>query len=185
MIKLVSDLHLCHDRDFCYASRGFTSIEEMNESIVDNWNSVVTDEDDVYVLGDVMLNDNDKGMYYLRKLKGKIHIIIGNHDTDTRLKLYESLPNVEVVGYATIIKYKKYRFYLSHYPTLTSNYTDGEGLHGKIINLCGHTHTTDRFLDMDKGMIYHVELDAHNNTPVDIEDIIRDLREYIRGRNNE
>ena len=56
-IYFTSDLHLCHDRGFIYEPRGFNSIEEMNNAIVENWNSIVTNEDNVFILGDLMLND--------------------------------------------------------------------------------------------------------------------------------
>ena len=61
-IFVTSDLHFCHDRDFLYEPRGFKSVHEMNEAIVKNWNSIIQPEDDVYVLGDLMLNDNDRGL---------------------------------------------------------------------------------------------------------------------------
>lgn len=49
-----------------------------------------------------------------------------------------------------------------------------------MINLCGHAHTTNPFADMDKGLIYHVELDAHGCYPISIDDIIEDIKEiYI------
>ena len=52
----------------------------------------------------------------------------------------------------------------------------------KLINLCGHTHTDNKFKDMDKGLIYHVELDAHNNKPVLLDDIIDDLKNYTKEK---
>ena len=52
MIWLCSDWHFCHDRGFVYEPRGFNSIEEMNETIVNKHNSIVLPEDDVYILGD-------------------------------------------------------------------------------------------------------------------------------------
>ena len=67
-IYFTSDTHFCHNKDFCYEPRGFKTIEEMNEKIFNNWNSIVTDEDDVYHLGDIMLNDDIQGMMYLENL---------------------------------------------------------------------------------------------------------------------
>ena len=73
-IWLASDTHFCHDRAFVYEPRGFSCIGDMNEAIVERWNSVVKPGDIVYHLGDVMLNDNDKGKVIilgLRALEGK------------------------------------------------------------------------------------------------------------------
>ena len=60
-IYLTSDLHFCHNREFLYKPRGFDSVWDMNKVIVESWNKVVGADDDVYVLGDLMLNDNDEG----------------------------------------------------------------------------------------------------------------------------
>ena len=86
----------------------------------------------------------------------------------------------DVIGYAHVLNYKGYIFYLSHYPTLTANGDDHKPLERRVINLCGHVHTPNKFLDMDKGLIYHVELDAHDNKPILLDDIIEDIKEYIK-----
>ena len=178
MIYITSDLHFNHDRFFLYVPRGFKSVDEMNKYIVNRWNDTITDEDDVYILGDLMLNDNDTGMELLRSLNGKLHIIYGNHDTPTRQALYNELENVVEACYATTFKYKNYNFYLSHYPTLCSNYDIDKPLKARVISLCGHTHTEDKFADMDKGLIYHCEMDAHDCCPVPLDDIIWDIKDY-------
>ena len=177
-VWFVSDLHFCHDKPFLYEPRGFSSIEEMNEQIIKNINEVVDGEDDLYILGDCFLNDNEKGMECMRRLPGRKHIIWGNHDTDARQKLM--LQEFDCAGYASMLKYKGYHFYLSHYPTITSNLDIDKPLNRRTISLCGHVHTQDKFLDMDKGLIYHVELDAHNNYPVLIDDVIEDIKHYTR-----
>lgn len=175
-IFITSDLHFFHNQSFIYEPRGFNNVYDMSEAIIKNWNSVISLDDDVYVLGDLMLNDNTNGIRYIKYLNGKIHIILGNHDTDTRIELYKDCYNVVEIVCAKRLKYRKYNFYLSHYPTLTANYDDGKDLWAKTINLCGHTHTQDPFVDWDKGIIYHCELDAHNNTPILLDDIINDIQ---------
>lgn len=158
-----------------FQPRGFSDIETHNKTIVENWNNLITDEDDVYLLGDLMLNNNEAGMNLLSQLNGKLHIIIGNHDTDERVKLYRTLPNVvEEPKYANVIKYGKYKFYLSHYPTFTSS-LEKEHLSNCLINLYGHTHQQTNFYN-DIPFMYHVGLDSHNNTPVSIEQIIEDCK---------
>ena len=104
-----SDLHLGHNRSFIYAPRGFNSIEEMNEAIIERWNSVVGADDDVYVLGDLMLGDNEKGLDCIERLNGKLHIVLGNHDTNVREMKYRYFArNVVEVAPAIRLKYHKY-----------------------------------------------------------------------------
>ena len=83
-IFVTSDLHFGHDREFVWKVRGFNSVMEMNEEYVKRWNRLVTNEDDVYVLGDLMLGNNNVGIHYLNQLNGNIHVVLGNHDTPTR-----------------------------------------------------------------------------------------------------
>lgn len=76
MIYLTSDTHFCHNKDFLYKPRGFNSIQEHDEQIIKNWNEIITDEDEIYILGDLILNDNEYGLKCLKQLKGKIHVIL-------------------------------------------------------------------------------------------------------------
>ena len=121
-------------------------------------------------------------MYLLKQLNGTLHLIRGNHDTDERIKQYVKCHNVweMVVPCADVIKYNGYQFYLSHYPTLCENHNEHKPLKNQVINLCGHLHTKNRFEDIDKGLIYHCELDVHNITPVCIDDIIDDIVNYTQ-----
>lgn len=84
---------------------------------------------------------------------------------------------MEDMGLAQIYKYnKKIKFLLSHYPTMVGNHD-----RNFYYNLSGHTHSTDPFQYIQYG-IYNVSMDAHNCTPISIEDIIKDIMRY---RNNE
>lgn len=183
MIFITSDLHFCHDREFLYGPRGFKTVAEMNAAIVANWNAVVGKNDEVYVLGDLMLNDNVEGARLIYQLNGRIHVIRGNHDTDERLRLYGKMPNIVSVSACEWVKYNGYSFVLTHFPTITTN-GGARHLKREYINLCGHTHTPDRWVDWNKGRIYHCDLDAHNNTPVSLDAIIEDLENKVGGENN-
>lgn len=174
-----SDTHFCHDRAFLYEPRGFKSVQEMNEAIVERWNSVVAPDDEVYLLGDVMLNDNEAGMEYLKKLNGKISIMRGNHDTNSRIKLYGSADNVIDWGlYAQVVNINGYNFYISHYPTMTSNLDNDAPLKRHVINLYGHTHQKDNFYQ-DIPFMYHVGMDSHDCYPVEITQIIEDIKAKV------
>lgn len=51
MNYFISDLHLGHKNVLKFDNRPFINIEEHDKTIIDNWNSKVNDNDDVYVLG--------------------------------------------------------------------------------------------------------------------------------------
>lgn len=178
-VWVTSDWHFGHNKDFLFGSRGFANIEEMSKQIIKNYNEVVSYNDDIFFLGDAMLNDNDFGMSCIRQLKGNIHMILGNHDTAVRENLYADLYNVVEVCYARPLRYKGYNFWLSHYPSLCGNHDEDKPLNRRVISLCGHTHTEDKWIDWNKGLIYHCEVDAHNLYPVEIDQILEDIKRHI------
>lgn len=158
----------------------------MNEAIIERHNAVVRPEDLVYCLGDACLGGGTSealaaNKALIERLNGNIIMLRGNHDTESRVTMYQQCKNVTEVGkWADVIKYKGYSFYLSHHPTLTANLDKSPYLKMHLINLCGHRHTNNRFEDMINGnVIYHVELDAHNNFPVEINQIIDDLKIFL------
>ena len=176
-IFITSDTHINHAREFIYKARGFDSVEAMNEAIVERWNSVVGPDDEVYHLGNVMLGDSVSALEYVKRLNGTIHIILGNHDTDTRINLYYSLPNVAEVALAAKLKYKKHHFFMTHYPCLTGN-LEKESLTQMTLNLYGHTHQKSNFY-MDMPYMYHVGMDSHDCTPVLLDDIIQEMHQKV------
>ena len=185
-IFVTSDTHFGHDREFVWGPRGFSSIEEHDAAIIANWNSVVGLDDIVYHLGDVMLKDNEHGMNCLRQLNGTIYIVPGNHDTATRLKLYDTLENVHVLTSnipglktgAIYLKHNKYNLYLSHHPTMTSNLEKAPHLGLHLINLYGHTHQQKPFYS-DIPYMFHVGMDSNNCTPVLLDDAIQMMRDEV------
>ena len=128
----------------------------------------------------MMGNDYDLAQEKLRQLNGTLVILNGNHESDRKLAAYKKLPNVCLAGWAIKIRSGKWHFYLSHFPTLTSNYYDDDSkpIKNHLISLCGHCHYQNRFKDMNKGLIYHVELDAHKCFPISIDDIKEDIRSF-------
>ena len=177
-IYLTSDLHLGHDREFIWKARGFNSIQQMNETIVETWNRTVDDDDDIYILGDVMLGSPDN-IHYVERLRGRIHIVLGNHDTAKREEMYRNLPNVvEVAEVGIRLKYKKHHFILTHYPMLTGN-LEKESLKQMSLNLYGHTHQLSNFYN-DMPFLYNVGVDSHDCYPVLLDDIIEEMYAKVK-----
>lgn len=178
-IYFTSDLHIGHNRGFMYEPRGFDNIYDHDQTLIKNWNAIITDEDEVYILGDIMLNDNEYGCKIFNQLCGIKHIILGNHDTDTRIELYKNLRGVvEILDAKRNFKYGKYHFALSHEPWFTAN-LEKESLKRCLINLYGHTHQKTNFYN-DIPFMYHVGLDSHDMRPVEIEIIIADCEAKVK-----
>lgn len=79
-IFFTSDLHFWHKLMIEKKLRPFSSLEEMNETIIENYNSIITDKDDVYILGDIAFGSAEQNYDCLSRLKGRKYLIHGNHD---------------------------------------------------------------------------------------------------------
>lgn len=180
-IWLTSDLHFFHDRGFIYEPRGFKSVREMNDAIIENYNRVVKPDDDVYILGDLLLggpDSLDKGLKLIGELNGNLHLVRGNHDTDTRWFAYSTLQNVVEQQNAIYLKHEGYHFFMTHYPCFTAN-LEKESLKQCTINLYGHTHQMTHFYQ-DIPFMYNVGVDSHDCAPVSIDQAILDMKAKVR-----
>ena len=89
-VWFTSDLHFWHKNICKYCDRPYESVEEMNQGIIANWNSVVKEDDIVFVLGDLGFCGIEKLKVLIPQLKGTIVVIQGNHDSD---KVIDTLYN--------------------------------------------------------------------------------------------
>lgn len=135
MVYFIGDMHFGHENVIKLSKRPFNSIEEMDSTIIQNWNAIVKDSDIVYIIGDVWYKGTRNAVEYVRKLKGIKHLIRGNHDgkalkNDGFAKLFESIQDI------ADISVDNQRIILCHYPILEWNgyYRDSLHIHGHIHN---------------------------------------------------
>ena len=84
MLYLISDTHFCHKNIIDYCSRPFKSVEQMDKTMIDNWNKLVTDDDIIIHLGDFALATENQIRELLSQLNGYKILIRGNHDKSIR-----------------------------------------------------------------------------------------------------
>ena len=90
-VWFTSDLHFWHKNICKYCNRPFETMEEMNQALINNWTSVVKEDDTVFVLGDMGFCGYDKLEPLMSQLNGKKYLIQGNHDSDKIVfRLYEA-----------------------------------------------------------------------------------------------
>ena len=136
---VVSDLHFWHKNVIRYSDRPFTSVEEMNEALIQNWNDRVSEEDFVFNLGDFAFCNEDKIIEILSRLNGTQLFVYGNHD---RLMKGEKIQNFakitrKIKMFCDVIEcnYKGTPLFLSHYSHRVWNRS-----HYGAIHLYGHSH---------------------------------------------
>lgn len=162
MIYFLSDTHFSHDREFIWKNRGFNSIQEHDETIIKNFNSLVKPNDTVYFLGDFTWGDP---VVYFKQLNGNNwHFIHGNHDNN----LYQALKSTGRLksyshGYSDIV-IDKVKFTLSHFPMLS-----WEKSHWGAILLYGHLH--GRAIPI-QGKMLDVGIDNIKNYPISLDEVL-------------
>ena len=126
---VISDTHFGHANIIKYCDRPFSSVQEMDRVLIDNWNSVVRPEDTVWHLGDFGLGDFGYLADVCSELNGHIILIQGNHDRAPAKMLDLGIDEVYQVWKGTLLEK---RVYFSHRP----NYD----LKGPVLHLYGHVH---------------------------------------------
>lgn len=162
MIFITSDFHFNHNKDFIYGKRGFENVDDMNQAIINAVNNTVGADDELYILGDLMLGNLNDGLNCMKQINCKnLYIVYGNHDTDIRKQAYWGLPqNIVEAGDALTRNYHGLHFYFSHYPALTGN-IQKESLSQMTLNVHGHTHQSNVFMDKDQfPFMFHAGVDS-------------------------
>jgi len=156
-----ADTHFGHKNIINYARRPFKSVEEMDEVLIRNWNSVVNWNDKVVFVGDFCLKDFEK---YRSRLNGEIIFVFGNHDYD--------LPVPRIIG--LILEINGKHIYVTHYPDdLEKSFR---------INLVGHVHNLWKFKQESGVFLINVGVDVWNFKPVSFDTILEELKNWRKKK---
>lgn len=160
-IWFTADTHFGHANIIRHCARPFETVEEMDAALIDLWNSRVGPNDEIYHLGDFAFKaDPDRVEKLFRRLRGKKHLIIGNHDGAATLRLpWASEPVdrriVRVPGVDVPVV-------LDHYAMRVWPRS-----HHGAIHLYGHSHGTLP----GHGRSIDVGVDVHGYRPVELAEI--------------
>ena len=109
----IADMHIGHENSIKFDNRPWFSVEKMNQAMIDNWNSVVSNEDSVYSIGDMFWCPWTKSIEILDKLNGQKFLIKGNHDRCNESKFVKKF--VKITDYMEIDDEGR-KVVLCHYP---------------------------------------------------------------------
>ena len=161
MDYFISDIHFGHKNIIRFCDRPFGSVSEMNSEIIEKWNSIVTDVDRVFVVGDVFLCSPEEAKSYIKKLNGHKILIKGNHDLSKSVMLeagfdeyHRSYDYTMPDGRVALLK---------HYPVpdcLLDMYD---------LMIHGHIHISERV----RGKKINVSCDIWEFTPISVETLNR------------
>lgn len=91
-----SDIHFYHTNIIKYCDRPFDSVEEMNQTLIENHNNLVGPNDLVIWVGDVSFKNVCDTNALLRQLNGDRILIAGNHDLDKKRRHVRALDFNEI-----------------------------------------------------------------------------------------
>lgn len=152
----IADQHFFHRRmNTSMDCRGFSSVEEMNEFMIKQWNRKVRYGDEVVILGDLSLCKGKETNEILRQLKGRKFLVTGNHDKFVNDKEFDSSLLEWIKPYEEMNDNGR-KVVLCHYfiPTYNGQYRRDKNGNPKTWMLFGHVHNTldmkyiDAYMDM-------------------------------------
>lgn len=177
MTYFTSDLHLGHANIIKLCNRPFSSVEEMDETLTANWNARVKDSDNVYILGDLMYRNTIPPNDYLKRLKGKKHLIVGNHDSSwmKNADMDKYFVSVDDMLY---IATGKEQCVLCHYPMMSWPH------YHKSFMVFGHIHNnTDQAfwkLIEQSDVMFNAGVDVNYFFPVTFDEMVKNNEEFKR-----
>lgn len=160
----MADLHLNHefmteiDPMTGQSYRPFKTVEEMNNTIIDNINKVVKPKDKLYLMGDVLFKPATSE-HLLKRIKGKKQLIIGNHDDIKKNTRYY------VDHFDKILLWKKFKdegFVCTHIPLRP------DGIRDCILNVHGHIHKAN----LPEPCYLNVSAENTNYAPVHMDTVL-------------
>lgn len=164
---LIADTHFNHENIIKYCNRPFQTSEDMDKSMISNWNSVVNSFDEVYVLGDFLFHKGDDKLCQeiLDQLKGLKYLIMGNHDhydpdhyVSAGFRWVSPLPVILDEFYV-----------LSHHPQYVQE-------NGVYVNIFGHIHNNPMYKTVSPRS-YCVSVERINYTPIAFEEVKAKIKE--------
>jgi len=178
-----ADTHFYHRAVIGFCDRPWYNVAEMNEGLIDRWNSKIGKRDHVYILGDFAFCGTGKAAEIVRRLNGYKILVRGNHDP--RAKKLFAYGFDEVRENSTVLIGDE-RVFLSHFPYhpvdvyigsdwgnpeyILNDNEDTRYLHKRILDdgtrwlLHGHVHTSWKIRE-ERRMI-NVGVDMWDWSPV-------------------
>ena len=169
-----ADTHFGHRNIINYINRPFTSVEEMDETLIQNWNNVVQPLDVVYHLGDFCFGNPWK---YLDRLNGYIKFIIGGHDKELSKRIYNKFNDSDMMkknfiyGNLLDVIIDKQLIVLCHYSMRKWNRSHYGSWH-----LYGHSHGNLPPL----GLSFDVGVDTNDFYPYSLDDVSNKMKTLSR-----
>lgn len=163
----IADTHFGDSAILRYENRPFENVSHMDNELISRWNSVVSDEDCVYVLGDFGADGYETEV--ISALKGKKYLIKGNHDVKSN-DYYRKAGFEEVYDHPIILD----NFWILSHDAVYVN------INMPYANLFGHVHNSPVVKDYSD-QHFCVSVERIDYTPVCFERVKQIVKEKVSG----
>lgn len=187
-IFFTSDTHFGHKNILEYCKRPYSSVEEMNEVLIKNWNEVVPEDGIIFHLGDFAFGGSTLFNSILPRLNGTKVLILGNHDNKNFRKSYGKY-FAEITS-QLLLTIDGRQVYLNHYPFLCY----GGSLRNPenaVWQLYGHLHLKQNMINADSSKInicspyqYDVGVDLNNYFPISWKQVKEKIEIQVNNKTN-
>lgn len=175
----ISDLHFGHANAIKFDQRPYANVDEMDRCLIENWNSRVSKDDDVYIVGDFCFRSCKTPDWYLKQLIGHKHLIVGNHDKNT-LDCENAAKYLETIDKMLFVTDKDKPICLCHFPIAEWN----KARHGSW-HIYGHIHgdTSEVYQFMQsRERALNAAACINNYIPASFDELVRN-NEVFREKN--
>lgn len=165
MLYFIADTHFGDPKIIPYCHRPFSSLDDMTEKLITNWNNKVKDTDIVFMLGDLSLYDLEHTKDIVNRLKGNKYLIKGNHDTF-------STDDYKSCGFLDVFEdTRDFNINDEQMPTLILSHKPKDT---KYFNIHGHIHDEPlkkQYPELNQDTHFCVSVEMTNYEPVSLEEI--------------
>lgn len=164
-VFFAADTHFGDSTIIKYENRPFADTDEMDRVLIGNWNSVVSDGDSVFLLGDFSAHPPEKSTEICRSLNGHKFLVMGNHDAFNERQYYE-------IGFEGVSRYPVIYdgfWILSHEPLYVNK-------NMPYANVFGHVHANPIYRTVSE-QSFCVSIERIGYTPIEFEEIRKKIRE--------
>ena len=156
-----SDLHFDDKNILHLCNRPYSSVDEMNTILKQNWNSRIKPEDHVYILGDICMNEQGF-IDHMNDLNGFKHIVRGNHDPKNIQN--KKMKNTHFTELIHTVRDGDAKIVLCHFPIMEWN-----GYYNGVYHFYGHLHGSRKSHNANA---FEVGVDCQNYMPKTFDEIV-------------
>lgn len=176
-IWFFSDHHFSHENILRFKDKegnlirpGFSSVDEMDKFMIEQWNDSIKPGDLVWHLGDITFDHKKFADKILNQLHGKLRMCLGNHDDSKYLSQLGRVQKLVVTR-----RFDEYGFMASHYPLHTDSLWNHRRGHA-VVCVHGHTHQNDS----PEGLYLNVSVEKTGYKPIHLEDLILMVNQKLK-----